>query len=85
MPLEQAAEKPLKFRRLRMSKKGFARSGFDDSSLMKKSCRIAGSACEAHLMGDNHKFDPFTAQLCCEIEHFRCVLRVQCRDRKSVV
>ena len=30
-------------------------------------------------MGDNHKFDPFTAQLCCEIEHFRCVLRVQCR------
>lgn len=79
MPLEQAAEKPLKFRRLRMSKKGFARSGFDDSSLMKKSCRIAGSACEAHLMGDNHKFDPFTAQLCGEIEHFRRVLGVQCR------
>ena len=79
MPFEHASEKPLKFRRLRMSKKGCTGSGFDDSSLMKKSCRIAGSACEAHLMGDNHEFDAFTAQLCGEIEHFRRVLGIQCR------
>ena len=30
-------------------------------------------------MGDNHEFDAFTAQLCGEIEHFRRVLRIQCR------